>query len=683
MRFTHQVAVLLAALVVLQAGAVAFVANKMEGARATQEEGIQEAQAVLRATSELTRLAERETSLLLAISQGAATLEDLAAVRAQFEGAVEDVRRVGASDASAKEVEAVVAEIERVEASLFQAPAGQENVSLEQLIDRTQTLRSGILERAGTHRQDTERLAALAAEADAAAVARLQLGVDRERLAILELEDMLSFGVSGSGAQASVLRQNERNVAQARELAADELRRAAGRAEAAGDAVLAAQLAAGAVQLNATTVRDPVESTAALVAGLTDLHAAASPSAEDRARLAGATRIALSEQRLRSDLETHTSLLLLLQSRMRASLGTRTYELHALVQEAEKLAAARLEDAGERAQAAVSDARRAMVLAAVAVVVPVGLVAGTVLVRIRRRTRAFDAAATAVGAGDFTTPPPTRGRDEFDPLVDAWTRMTASLAARERDLAARNAQLQQNERMAALGSLLAGVAHEVNNPLAFIKSNEELSIADLEDLAARDSVRRDPAALALLGTVTESLRGNVDGIVRIERINRALKGFASPAKPEKEAVDLNDVVEGVLIIAHNRLKNRFRIQREYGPVPPLQGSPQEIGQVVLNLVINASEASPPGGRITVRTSAGGGVAKVTVEDEGPGVPEALRPRLFTPFTTTKPSGTGLGLSISRDIAQAHGGDLVLEDRRRGAAFTLSLPVAAIPIEVRG
>jgi len=306
---------------------------------------------------------------------------------------------------------------------------------------------------------------------------------------------------------------------------------------------------------------------------------------------------------------------------------------------------------------------------------PVGLVGALAVLRLRKRLREFDAAAAAVSAGRFDSAPSMDRRDDFDKLAQAWHRMLDGLRQRDSEISEKRAISLQNERMAALGSLLAGVAHEVNNPLAFIKSNEEMSMQDVDDVLADPNVTLTTSARGLLQGVRASLLANTDGIGRVEKINRALKGFGGPAREAREFVDLNDVAEGVLIIAHNRLKNKHRIARAFAPLPMIHGSPQELGQVVLNLVINAAEASPAGGTIRVETVTDSGKVRLTVSDDGPGVDMAMRDRLFQRFATSKPSGTGLGLHISRNIAVAHGGTLDLEPSPKGALFALTIPAA--------
>lgn len=297
--------------------------------------------------------------------------------------------------------------------------------------------------------------------------------------------------------------------------------------------------------------------------------------------------------------------------------------------------------------------------------------------RFQRRLGDFDTASTALAAGRFDVPPAKNG-DELDRLADTWSGMLTALRQRELESKEQAAVVLQNERMATLGSLLAGVAHEVNNPLAFIKSNEEMGAQDIEMVLNDANSKLSDDAKATLTTVRESLRMNVDGIARVEKLNHALKGFGGPARAVREPVDLNDVLEGVLIIAHNRLKNKYRIIRQLEPVPKIQGSAQELGQVVLNLLINAAQASPAGSAITVQTRATPAGVELRVRDEGAGVPAAIRPRLFERHATTKAHGTGLGLFISRGIAEQHGGTLELEPTPKGATFLMRLPFAPSP-----
>jgi two-component system NtrC family sensor kinase len=234
------------------------------------------------------------------------------------------------------------------------------------------------------------------------------------------------------------------------------------------------------------------------------------------------------------------------------------------------------------------------------------------------------------------------------------------------------AQLIQSEKLAAVGQLVSGVAHELNNPLT--------SIAGLSEF-----LQEQPA---LSSTEREHLRVIHEQAERAGRIVRNLLTFSRKGSPGTEAVDLNDMVQRTArLVAYELQLRGISLQEEHSPgTLPVRGNRDELQQVLLNLVTNAGHALgdlPPAAprRITLSALQEGELAVVRVRDTGTGVPEELVPQLFTPFFTTKEpgEGTGLGLSLSFRIVQAHGGRLTyLPAPGGGAEFSLSLPIAPVP-----
>lgn len=238
--------------------------------------------------------------------------------------------------------------------------------------------------------------------------------------------------------------------------------------------------------------------------------------------------------------------------------------------------------------------------------------------------------------------------------------------------------LARNERLSALGTLVAGVAHEINNPLTYIQGNLELMLMDVED--ARQAVASGATgALPSLADMERALRTALTGTDRIASITRSLRAVARPRTTPMERVDLNDVIRNVGVIAEARVADQTTLEiRPHPRVVPISGSTAEIHQVVLNLLFNALDAvaQTPAGRVRVSTAAEGAWTEIRVEDNGPGIPRSLRPKLFNPFFTTKPQGTGLGLSISHSIVREHGGDItVVSEPGFGAVFVVHLPLA--------
>lgn len=270
---------------------------------------------------------------------------------------------------------------------------------------------------------------------------------------------------------------------------------------------------------------------------------------------------------------------------------------------------------------------------------------------------------------------PPKGAD--DPRIRILARETAMALAQVRSSRAveeRNAALLKQEKFAALGMLSAGVAHEINNPLAFVSTNDSMALLCIDDALAQPDV--PPDARQMLATAREALAPNEQGIQRIRSIVGTLRQFSKPSMRRAE-LDLNEVVRGGFILSRPKFKDSRRVVEELASGRlAVVGNADELGQVILNLLVNAAEAVGPEGVVTVRSSrTAGGWARIEVEDDGPGVPPPLADRLFHPFFSTKSTGTGLGLSISRRICEDHGGRVVLETPRsgRGAIFAIELP----------
>lgn len=219
-------------------------------------------------------------------------------------------------------------------------------------------------------------------------------------------------------------------------------------------------------------------------------------------------------------------------------------------------------------------------------------------------------------------------------------------------------QLLQAERLAALGELSAAVVHEVRNPLSSIKGAVEI----MEDALPQDSSRREFAEIAKL---------EVD---RLDRLVGEFLRFARPPKPSTAPTDLNAIARSVAsLVEQKAVSQSVRIERELVPdLPLLVLDAEQIKQVLLNLVINALQVMPNGGKLILRTLQASDEVAVEVEDEGGGVDPAISSRIFDPFFTTKEKGIGLGLSVAYKIAQQHGGTLTVSNTDKGANFRLML-----------
>ena len=233
------------------------------------------------------------------------------------------------------------------------------------------------------------------------------------------------------------------------------------------------------------------------------------------------------------------------------------------------------------------------------------------------------------------------------------------------------------DRMASVGTLAAGVAHEINNPLAFILANVEFALAELRGRGGR--------ATEVLRALGEAR----DGGLRVREIVRDLKAFSRAGRGGQRAVDLRRVLQSALGLAQNEIRHRARLEVDVGDIPPVMGSEHRLGQVFLNLLINAAQAIPEGRAAenvvrAITATAPDGRALVEISDTGTGIPPDVLPRIFDPFFTTKPVGvgTGLGLSICHGIVSGLGGEIHVESTLgRGTTFRVLL-AAARPARAR-
>ncbi len=238
-------------------------------------------------------------------------------------------------------------------------------------------------------------------------------------------------------------------------------------------------------------------------------------------------------------------------------------------------------------------------------------------------------------------------------------------------------RLQLADRMVSVGTLAAGVAHEINNPLSFVSGNLTFAL----DALAGPAAGAELSAEALDGCRT-ALREASVGAKRVEHIVRELKTLSRSGDDRGVPVDVARALEGALQLARNELGQRARVETRIAEVPPVLADESRISQVFLNLLVNAAQAIPEGrpeaNRIEVTLDAEGGLVVLTVRDSGCGIaPDNLK-RIFDPFFTTKPVGvgTGLGLAISHGIVSALGGDIeVTSEVGQGSTFRVTLPIA--------
>ncbi|HEY9282706.1 MAG TPA: ATP-binding protein [Pyrinomonadaceae bacterium] len=276
-------------------------------------------------------------------------------------------------------------------------------------------------------------------------------------------------------------------------------------------------------------------------------------------------------------------------------------------------------------------------------------------------------------------------------------RRNEELGRSKAELQRLQSQIVQSEKMASLGQLAAGVAHELNNPAGFIYGNMEVlegcargierllhfyeSVPLGAESAARARAVKDEIdyehTLADLRSIVADCR---EGAERIRDVVQNLRTFSRLGEAEYKKVDIHDGLESTLrLLARFYNDPRVSLVRDYGALPPVDCYAGQLNQVWLNLLVNAAHAVRGGGEVRVTTRLEGDRAVVTVSDSGPGIAPEHLPRVFDPFFTTKPvgEGTGLGLSVTYSIVERHGGTVSVRSRPgEGAAFAVSIPVDA-------
>jgi len=261
-------------------------------------------------------------------------------------------------------------------------------------------------------------------------------------------------------------------------------------------------------------------------------------------------------------------------------------------------------------------------------------------------------------------------------------------------------QLLKQEKMATIGLLMAGIVHEINNPMGFISSNlgslTKYGSRLIEFITEQDEVIRtseaEPRSVEKLASRRKKLKidhilvdfpelldESIEGAERIKKIVQDLKSFSRTGTDEQGVADINECLKSALAIVHHEVKYKARITCEYGELQPTICNVQKLGQVFVNLLINASQAIEAEGEIILTTWLENDWIFVTIRDTGCGIPENIRQEIFEPFFTTKEvgKGTGLGLAICLDIIDKHGGKLELASEIGiGTTFSIGLPVVA-------
>ena len=302
------------------------------------------------------------------------------------------------------------------------------------------------------------------------------------------------------------------------------------------------------------------------------------------------------------------------------------------------------------------------------------------------------------------SPSPVPPPDDLDPgdVVRELALRNVELERANAQLARTQEKLLQSDKLASIGHLAAGVAHEINNPIGFVNSNlgtlknyvdDLLQLIDIyetsqhllaadPDLESRIRKMREKADLAFLREDIEKLiTESIDGTARVRRIVQDLRDFSRIDSAKWQWTDLHAGLESTLNVVCNEIKYKAKVVREFGTLPLVECMPSQLNQVFMNLLVNAAQAIPDYGTITLRSGCTEDSVWISISDTGQGIPPELINRIFDPFFTTKPvgKGTGLGLSVSYGIVDKHGGQIDVRSLPgQGTTFTISLPVRHPP-----
>lgn len=330
-----------------------------------------------------------------------------------------------------------------------------------------------------------------------------------------------------------------------------------------------------------------------------------------------------------------------------------------------------------------ADARLKVVAVFLAIVLlgvaSAAVAAGFLAGRITRPIRQMQKIAGAIAAGDYSREIRVKSKSEVGELADSFNSMTKKLLgvqdeltdwgekleekveARTEELRSMQNQLIQAEKMASIGRLAAGVAHEINNPLTGILTNSSLLLEEMDEGHPQYG----------------DIKAIVDETLRCRNIVKGLLDFARQTEPAKGQSDINGVIESVLALLSNQaIFQNIKINKELSRgLPQIMIDNDQIKQVFMNIILNAAEAMPRGGEFSIGSRLEAGQVVVSFKDTGCGIDKEHIDKLFDPFFTTKEKGTGLGLSVSYGIVERHGGVIEVESEPgRGAVFTVKLPI---------
>ncbi|MDH3215029.1 MAG: PAS domain S-box protein [Candidatus Krumholzibacteria bacterium] len=278
----------------------------------------------------------------------------------------------------------------------------------------------------------------------------------------------------------------------------------------------------------------------------------------------------------------------------------------------------------------------------------------------------------------------TERRKLEDALRAAKEHLEQKVEERTLELRKKQSQLVQSEKMAALGHLVAGVAHEINTPLGALKSNNDLAIRSLtriksylEERAQSGLLPNHTDIIKLVSSVEGLDTINKTALERIVTIVRSLRDFARLDQADQDEVDIHEGLDSTLTLVHHQFKNRVNIHRDYGKLPKVSCFPNQLNQVFMNILVNSSQAIEDKGDIFIKTYSSADRVVIEIRDTGRGIPKESLDKIFDPGFTTKGAGvgTGLGLSIVYQIIQDHRGEIKVDSEvGKGTTLRIILPI---------
>ncbi len=313
----------------------------------------------------------------------------------------------------------------------------------------------------------------------------------------------------------------------------------------------------------------------------------------------------------------------------------------------------------------------------------------------------YDVCSACIVFKKATSDPVYQIGEQFNNMMHVLEMKNKELENAYAELKNTQTRILQQEKMASIGQLAAGVAHEINNPMGFISSNlgtlgkyagklagyvRELTgsaeqFNGREQLAALRERRRQLKIDYILDDIEPLINESLEGADRVKTIVQNLKTFSRIDEAESKPADINDCIESTLSIVWNELKYNADVRKDYGELPLTMCHPQQLNQVFMNLLVNAGQAIENRGEIRIKTWSSDGSIYVSISDTGSGIPEDRLTKIFEPFYTTKEvgKGTGLGLSITYEIVKKHDGEITVDSQvGKGTTFTIKIPVVEEP-----